>query len=74
MVNTTKEEEFIRHNIFREELYVHAHLPRAEFQEIFEQFKIDYKHLLSNKKPKPLAISKYQLRKAIRDKRGRFND
>ncbi len=73
-MNLTEQEEFIRHNCFREELYVYAYLPAEEFQEKVEQFKIDYKHLLSDEKPKPLAISKYQLKKAIRDKGGRFND
>ena len=72
-MNLSEEEEFIRHNIFREELYVYAHLPNKAFGEKIEQFKIDYKHLLSNEKPKPLPINRYQLKKAIRDRRGRFN-
>ena len=67
-----EEEEFIRHNIFREELYVYAHLPKEEFTKIIEKFKEDYKHLLSDKKPRPLAMSKYELRKHIREKRGNF--
>ena len=71
-MNLKDEEEFIRHNIFREELYVNAYLPAKEFQEILEQFKKDYKHLLSGKKPMPLDISGYQLRKYIREKRGNF--
>lgn len=44
-----KEEEFIRHNIFREELYDYAYLPKESFDKIIEQFKIDYKHLLKNR-------------------------
>ena len=71
-MNLKEEEEYIRHNIFREELYVNASKSREEFQKIVEQFKIDYKHLLSDEKPKPLAVSKSQLRKYIKDKRGNF--
>ena len=65
-MNTTEEEEFIRHNIFREELYVYANLPRAEFQEKIEAFKKDYEHLLSNKKKHPLDITWNQFRKFIK--------
>ncbi len=72
LMNLKEEEEFIRHNIFREELYVNAHLPKEEFQKIFEQFKKDYKHLLSGKKPQSLGITGYQLRKHIKEKRGNF--
>ena len=65
-MNTAEEEEFIRHNVFREELYVYAHLPRAEFQEKIEAFKKDYEHLLSNKKKHPLDITWSQFRKQIK--------
>ena len=65
-MNLYEQEDFIRHNIFREELYVHAILPKKEFQVKLEEFKKEYAHLLSNKKPVPLDLSGYQLRKYVR--------
>ena len=66
-MNTTEEEEFIRHNIFREELYVYAHLTNAEFQEKIEQFKKDYSHLIKDQKNRPMDVSWFQFRKHIKN-------
>lgn len=66
MVDTTENEEYIKHECFRENLYVYAHLPKAEFNKILEQFKSDYPHFVSNKKKLPLAISWSQFRKHIK--------
>ena len=65
----SEEEEFIRHNIFREELYTFAHLPKKEFQTIFDEFKNRRSDLLIDKKPVYLDISGYQLRKYIKERR-----
>ena len=51
-IDTYNDDEFVRHNIFREELYSYAYLPIEKFNAIVEQFKIDYKHLLSGEKIK----------------------
>jgi len=68
-MNVKEEEEFVKHNVFREELYVNAHLPAEEFQEKIDDFKKEYPHLLSDKKPIHLDISGYQLRKYIKERR-----
>lgn len=60
----------VRHEIFREELYVFAHLPNKEFQIKLEEFKKKHPELLTGKKPMPLDISGYQLRKHIRNRWG----
>ena len=66
-MDLSEQEEFIRHNVFREELYVYAHLPNKEFQEKVDAFKIDYAHLLSDKKKRPLDVSWYQFRKHVKN-------
>lgn len=65
-MNLTEQEEFIRHNIFREELYVHAHLTNEEFQEKVETFKVEYAHLLTDAKKLPIGVTWYQFRKHLK--------
>ena len=60
-----KEEEFIRHNCFREELYVYAHLPQKEFKIILDEFKKRMPHFVSSEKKRPLDISWNQFRKQV---------
>lgn len=65
-VDTTEQEEYIKHECFREELYVYAHLPKAEFQVIIDEFKERMPHYISSKKKRPMDVSWSQFRKTIK--------
>ena len=63
----TKEEEKERHEIFREELYPFAHLPKEQFKLILDDFKKRFPFLIEGQKPRPMDVSWHQFRKTIRN-------